>query len=765
MQKLSSFSIILRMKTNPKFDFRIVIIFLFVVLNNYAQEVNFTNKDSLKVGVVLSGGGAKGLAHIGALRVIEEAGIKIDYIAGSSMGAIIGGLYATGYSPNQLDSIFEATNFPTLIRDYLPREAKTFFEKKEAEKYAITLPFDKNKISIPSGLSKGQNVFNFFAELTAHIEIEDFSQMPIPYFCMATDLETGKQVLLEKGSLPQSMLASGSIPSIFRPVLINDQLLTDGGVVNNYPVEEMRKKGVDIIIGVDVQDELYTRDNLNSALEIFSQISHYNTLQAMEYKSKLTDVMITPDITNFSVLDFDKGNVIIKKGEIAAKKKLDTLTKIAAIQKKNQPKRTVVKTKDKVFIDNIIIVGNNNYPRSYIRGKLKLNQNEETTFSEINKGLNNLSATRNFIHINYRLIPKGENNYDFQLEAQESNETTLLRLGVHFDDLYKSGILLNLTRKSIFTTNDVFSIDLVAGDNLRYQLDYFVDKGRYWSIGFSSWYNQFQRNIDFSFVNQTVGGIFENVDINKIQIINQDFTNQLYLETYLSKEFKFGIGLEQKMLDVKTETIANSTTQNTISIIERFNLLSSYLYYSYDTLDDLFYPRSGMAFYGDFHLYWFSFISNININEFSIAKGAFKYVQPIGSKWAISSYSELGFGIGNENLAGLNFFLGGFGNKPINNLKPFYGYDFISLSGNSYIKAGIDVQYEFYPKNYFIAHANFANIDNHIFSSGDWFSLPSFSGYALGYGVKTLFGPIDVKYSYSPELKSSIWYFSLGYRF
>lgn len=753
------------MKAKHQLNFFAVFVALLCVSFTYGQNFNFSEKDSIKVGVVLSGGGAKGLAHIGVLKVIEEAGIKIDYIAGTSMGAIIGGLYASGYSPNQLDSIFQSTNFSSLIRDDLPREAKTFFEKMESEKYAITLPFDSYKFSIPSGLSKGQNVYNFFAQLTAHIKVENFSEMPIPYFCMATDLETGEQVLLEQGSLPQSMLASGSIPSVFRPILINNQLLTDGGVVNNYPVEEMRAKGVDIIIGVDVQDELYTREKLNSAVEIMSQISHYKTLQAMEYKSKLTDVMITPDITNFSVLDFDKGNVIIKKGEIAAKKKLDTLTKIAAIQKKNQPKRNVVKTKDKVFIDNIIIVGNNDYPRSYIRGKLKLNQNEETTFSEINKGLNNLSATRNFNHINYRLIPVAKDTYNFELEVQESNEKTLFRFGAHYDDLYKTGFLLNFTRKSTLTTNDILSLDLVAGDNFRYQLDYFVDKGNYWSIGFSSRYNQFSRNVDFSFVNEIIRGFFENLDINKIQIINQDLTNRLYIESYLNKEFKFGLGLEQKFLETKTETVLDNTLDDVETIIEESNLLSTYGYLRYDTLNDPFYPTKGFSFYGDFHLYWFSFLTDVNINQFSITKSEFKYVQPIGNKWSVSYYSELGLRIGNEDLAGLNFFLGGFGNKTINNLRPFYGYDFISLSGNSYIKGGIDIQYEFMPKNYLLGHANYANIEDNILSSGQWLSSPNFSGYALGYGVKTLFGPIDLKYSYSPELKSSIWYFSLGYCF
>ena len=179
-----------------------------------AQEPG--NKD-LKVGLVLSGGGAKGLAHIGALKVIEDAGVRIDYIGGTSMGAIIGALYASGYSARQLDSIFNDLEFEKLIQDDIPRRAKTFYEKDEAEKYAITLPFEKFQVAFPSGISKGQNVYNLLSRLTDHVsEVEDFSKLPIPFFCVATNIETGEEVVLEKGYLPRAITASGALPSLHK---------------------------------------------------------------------------------------------------------------------------------------------------------------------------------------------------------------------------------------------------------------------------------------------------------------------------------------------------------------------------------------------------------------------------------------------------------------------------------------------------------------------------------------------------------------------
>ena len=183
-----------------------------------------------KIGLVLSGGGAKGFAHIGVLKVLEKEGIPIDYIGGTSMGAVIGALYATGYSATQIDSIFKTTDFDALLSDYIPRNSKSFYEKRNDELYAISLPFKKLHIGIPSGLSKGIYNYNLLNKLLYHaLEVHDFTQLPIPFYCMASNIETGKEVVLDHGYLPQVLLASGAFPSLFSPVEIDGNLLVDGG--------------------------------------------------------------------------------------------------------------------------------------------------------------------------------------------------------------------------------------------------------------------------------------------------------------------------------------------------------------------------------------------------------------------------------------------------------------------------------------------------------------------------------------------------------
>lgn len=734
----------------------LLLLLLFTVFSVFSQ------KEDPKVGLVLSGGGAKGLAHIGALKALEKAGVQIDYIGGSSMGAIIGGLYAAGYSANELDSIFHSTNFNILIQDDLPRSAKTFYEKEDTEKYALTLPFDDFKISFPSGLSKGQNIYNLMSRLTMHVsEVRDFDDLPIPFFCTAADVETGEEVILDSGSLAKAVSASGAIPSIFSPVKINGRLLTDGGVANNYPVEELRKRGADIVIGVDVQDSLVSRENLKSVFDILTQISNFRTISDMKEKIPLTDIYIKPDIVDFSILSFDKGEEIIDSGEEAAMKKLDELKKVAALQKHEQ--RSDIRKIKQFNISGLTLEGNNDYPRSYIMGKLKLKYNEPYNFDDLNIGINNLSATGNFNKINYQLIPnEKKGNYTLAMQIEESPSKTFLRLGLHYDDLYHSAALVNLTRKSLLLTNDVMSFDFIVGDKLRYNFDYYIDKGYYWSIGLSSRYNNFEQPVSFDFAKENAG-LDDLGGLREIQVNYKDFTNQFYVQTLFRQVFSFGMGAEHKYLKIASSTIDGAGSETTSNVFENSNYFSTFGYLKYDSLDNKYFPTRGIFFDGDFHLYLLS--DNPDFAEFSIAKGELGYVQSLFPNFVGKISTETGFKIGNDNINVFDFFLGGYGNNLINNFIPFYGYDYISLSGDSYIKALLELDYEIFPKNHITASANIANVENKLYTTGNWLSLPDYTGYALGYGIDSFLGPLEVKYTYSPEVKESFWFFSLGFWF
>ncbi|MGC6431808.1 MAG: patatin-like phospholipase family protein [Jejuia sp.] len=745
-------------------NLRLIILNLFLLIAFSTKAQNTLQQtEEPKVGLVLSGGGAKGLAHIGALKVLDSLGVKVDYVAGTSMGAIIGSLYASGYSGNELDSIFNTVDFDKIINDDLPRASKAFYERNNSERYVFTLPFDSFKIKLPSALSRGQNTYDLLSKLLLHVNnIEEFNQLPIPFFCIATNIENGKQVQLESGNLAQAIRASGALPSLFQPVKIDDKILIDGGVVNNYPVEELRAKGMDIIIGVDVQDGLRAKHELNSAPEVLIQINNFRTIKDMKAKSGMTDIYIRPDIKDFNVVSFSQGNNIIASGKNAALEKLDALRKLSNTTSKSTSNQISKTPKDSIFIKNILINGNEKYRRSYILGKLKLKGSENVAYKDFIKGVNNVVATNNFDAFYYKLVPtNGTNQYDLVADVSESKATTFVKLSGHYDDLYKSAALVNLTKKRLLFNNDVASLDLILGDNVRYDFEYFVDKGFYWSVGLRSRYNQFRQDVSAQLLLDDAQ--ITGTGINEINVLLQDQTNQFYLETLFRKDFALGLGAEHKRLEIKSQTIAN-TNQDEF-IFERTDYFSVFGNLRLDTYDNIYFPKKGVYFNGDLHMYLFASHFNENFDSFSIAKADMGYAFSVSPKLSFNLQTGGGFKFGDQSTTTLDFALGGYGNNLINNFVPFYGYDFFELTGNSYVKAYFGLDYEIFNKHHISLEGNWANIEDNIFETGEWFTLPDYRGYALGYAIDSFVGPLQIKYSYSPERNAGEWYFSFGFWF
>ncbi|MBT8306434.1 MAG: patatin-like phospholipase family protein [Maribacter sp.] len=749
----------------------ILLVSLFFVIELNAQDLE--QEDGIKVGLVLSGGGAKGMAHIGALKVIEEAGVKIDYIGGTSMGAIIGALYASGYSATQLDSIFRKIDFDRLIRDNLPRGVKTFYEKEDSERYAISLPFDNFKVAIPQGFSGGQNIYHELVKHLYHVkDINDFSELPIPFICIATNVETGEQVNLESGYLPEAIMASGTLPSLFEPFTINGKVLIDGGVVNNYPIEEVRNMGANFIIGVDVQHGLRDKENLLSATEILLQINNFRTAEDMIEKSAETDIYIKPDMAKYSVMDFDLDDEIIENGENAAKDKIVELKNIASGQNKNRLEGKPIAPIDSLLVTRLIIRGNNDsYTRGYVKGKLRFKLGDKATFEKLQQGISNLSATGNFETIRYELLSHGDGE-DLILKLNETPNKTFLKVGAHYDDLYNSAAILNLTRKNFVFNDDVASFDLILGDNVRYNLQYYIDKGSYWSFGFNSRFNDFEKEINFDLI-QSNFEVPLGINVNNLNLDVLDLTNQVYLQTVLQEEFAFSLGVEHKFLRYSTRTLGD-LADNTSELIlnssgertyfEKSTFYSAYGQLKLDTYNDKYFPSRGLYFDGDFHLYLYSSDFNDNFKEFSIAKSRMGAAFPLLQNLSLNLETEGGFKLGTSGVTTFDFVLGGYGNNLINNFTPFIGYDFLSLPGNSYVKAYGRLDLEIAPKNHIMFTANFANVDDDIFRTGEWFTSPDFSGYGLSYGFESFMGPLQVMYSWSPEGNSN-FFFSLGYWF
>ena len=729
----------------------LLLLLLFSVSVTLAQE-----QKKAKIGLVLSGGGAKGLAHIGVLNVLGEQGIEASYIGGTSMGAIIGGLYASGYRAYQIDSIFKTTNYDALIQDYIPRSSKNFYEKRNDELYALSLPFNGLRIGIPRALSKGLYNYNLISKLTHDVRhVKDFNKLPIPFLCIATDIETGQQVLLNKGSLPQAIVASAAFPSLYMPVEIDGKLLIDGGVVNNYPIQEVKNLGADIIIGVDVQDGFKDRKGLSDATKILVQITNMQMIQKMPRNINATDIYIKPDIEGFNVISFDQGNEIIERGEIAARKVIEKLEKFGNKYKRN-PISTVAPGKDSLRISEIRITPLENYTRSYVIGKLGFKAGTKITYEDLDKGINTLNATQNFSSISYSFL-KSEDHDILQMNLIENPTKTYLKFGLHYDGLYKSAVLLNATQKKLLFKNDVISADIGLGDNFRYYLDYYVDNGFHWSYGIKSRFNTFNRNIFNDFNNGDLLNLF---GLKSINVDYTDFSNQIYFQTIFAQKFLIGGGAEYKHLKIKTSTLGNSNP-----VLENSDYISTFGYLKYDSYDKRYFPKEGILFCGDIQTLLYSSNYSNTFERFSILRGELGYAKTFWNKLTVKLESEVGFTIGEQTITSFDFVLGGYGFNTINNFRHFYGYDFVSLSGNSYIKGMATLDYEIFRKNHINFAANYANIGSKIFDSGDWYKNPSHSGYAFGYGLETIIGPVELKHSWSPETRDHYTWFSIGFWF
>ena len=739
--------------------FFIVLLLIGSSLN--AQQAPQKKKD-VKVGLVLSGGGAKGFAHVGVLKKLEEAGVRVDYIAGTSMGAIIGGLYASGYNARELDSVLRVHDLGGLVKDELPREVSSFYQKENGGKYAISLPLVKRKIELPSAVSKGQSVFNIFSQLTEHVhEVNDFSELSIPFFCIATNLETGEEVILDKGFLPEAIRASGSLPGLLTPVVLDGQVLVDGGIVDNFPVEKMKEKGVDYIIGVNVSGGLKDIDNLNTLPEILLQIAGFQMYDKWEDKISQSDVYIAPELNGFNTFSFDQGQEIVQRGEAAADQVMDQLRDLASKQQEDVP-RTIsfYPKKEELLIKEIVIKGNRNYTDKYCIKKLGITEGEVVSHKEFMRGIDVLTATNNFASIYYKLIPE-EDGTRVEFEVRENPERTFIQFGGHYDDLYKTGVLVNFTTKHLLFKNDFISADFVIGDNLRYNLDYFYDNGFNWSVGVNTRYNSFKADIVSSIL--PVARNQDPLDSGlKIPIRYYDFTTRFFLQSTIKDKWAFRVGIEHKYLNIFADEVVDDNTYRIH--FEKSHFMNFFGKVMFDTYDTKYFPKEGFYINTEYLLYAVSSDYNNNFLPFSQLYGRLGIAHSFFDKLTLHLLSEAGLTIGNNENQVLDFHLGGYNENYINTFVPFYGYGFAELNESAFLRTALTVRYELFKKNFLSFTGNFARLNDDIWNDGRIFEDTK-TGYAAGYGVNTILGPVELIYSWNPDNNNNFWYVNVGFWF
>ncbi len=350
----------------------LLILILFFHYTLFAQ--NNENNTRPKIGLVLSGGGAKGFAYVGILKAMEEAGIRPDYVVGTSIGSIVGGLYAIGYSPDQLDTIIRAVNWDMVLSNNVPLTYISYEEKEYYNRYLITLPFINGKLSLPSGVIEGQMLSDLLNKLTwPAMKFDSFDDFPIPFRCVATDVSTGETIVFDKGSLAKALRASMSIPSAFTAVDLDTTLAVDGGILNNFPVNELEKMGADYIIGFNVSDNMANAKDIGSLSGILTQVSMFESLKRMEKDIEKCDFYIKLDLEGYGVSDFGSSKEILAIGDKIGNENAQRFKDLAAqLSIKPSKKESIKLNPDSIKLKEIKIEGNVRVPQKLILSNMNL---------------------------------------------------------------------------------------------------------------------------------------------------------------------------------------------------------------------------------------------------------------------------------------------------------------------------------------------------------------------------------------------------------
>lgn len=438
------------------------------------------------VGLALSGGGAKGLAHIGVLKVLEAEGIEIDLIAGSSIGAIIGSLYAAGYTTSEIESLVVHTRWGELFDD-TPRHRDLSMEQKlYNERYQISLPIRRRGLGLPTGVMPGQNISMLLEWLLWPVrDVRDFRKLPLPFVCVATDLETGAAITLERGNLVEAVRASFAIPSVFTPVEIDNRLLVDGGVVRNLPAQNARDMGADIVIGVDVAAPLRDRERLDNLVAILNQTLSFQQQIADAAQRELCDLVIQPDISEYTVMDFADAHKLIALGEDAARQQLPALRALvdSVPSDPQRPPRVLPAAADSVQIKRIVVEGLEHTSTRVVMYHLDFSLPQWAGREDLDQGIRRIYSSQFYERVSYQLDPcEVGDGCDLRIKLVE-RDTDYLRFGARYDSDEHAAALVNATFRNLAMRGSLTAVDAQLGDRSIFRITQFHYTGLVPRIG------------------------------------------------------------------------------------------------------------------------------------------------------------------------------------------------------------------------------------------------------------------------------------------
>lgn len=700
-----------------------------------------------KVAVVLSGGGAKGFAHIGVLKVLEEEGIPVDIIVGTSMGSIVGGLYSIGYSADDIAKMSLSEDWAKLFADYIPRIQLDQHSRENQQRYVFNIPVsDERKPIVPNGLINGQNVLNLFCGLAANVPVDaDFSKFPISFACIGTDLETGKEVILNSGFLPTAIFGSMAIPAVFAPIEHNGHLLVDGGLVNNFPTDVAKMMGADIIIGSDIRNNLYPGSEIVTINKLMDQLINFYTIDKDSVNKSLCNVIIHPNIEGFSTSSFYTAAVdtLIRRGLVAATSSIDDIRALKG--KYNLQPRSISSelTEPKAWrITNLTVTGSYVMPDKLLKNNLDLETPGVYSLSEIKRNINNLYGTGHFKRAYFKM-EGNENDKTLGIVLDEQKAWDL-NVGMRLNTRSIVSVLINSTRKDYTKTFSLVSATADVSSNPRLSLLGEIDKNRLPKIALMA---------EGQYAEPTI-------------YLNRDYSYPAEIYIYSFKFYTYQKVFSNSTIGVGTKyeryigKMYNVVSDSNVSVrSSKKNFLHYYGYWGFDNLDDYYFPSKGTEMYSELDFSQDVSFSKINPTFLFKMRNTIRFNSSLAGLLNLYGRSVL-----TKTSSG---YLGNYLSSQdyeiyFDQQLPFYGLPTIWSVERSAFIGMVGLQANIYKKHYLSLMGNYLlhNSELHHFSE-----YQDIWGGGFTYSFRSVVGPFEATVAYSDEYKKLIFSANIGFWF
>jgi NTE family protein len=736
--------------------------FLLVVLAISVSAQDLPASSRPKIGLTLSGGGAKGLAHIGILKAIDSAGLKIDYITGTSMGAIIGGLYAAGYSSEGIEQIARTIDWDQLLSNQSSLRNIIMEEKDEYGKYDIELPWVNHWFRLPTGILEGQELGLKFAELFFPVyNIKDFSRLSIPFKCIATDVSTGDAVVLDSGEIVTALRSTMAIPSLFTAVENNGKKLVDGGIVRNFPVRDVKEMGANLVIGSNVSGPLLATEKVTNAIQILLQVAFFREAEDTKIEVPLCTIYIPIPLDKYSMGSFSESDEILQAGLKEGRKLYpilkelsDSLNKIYGPQEARLdrlPQNHAVK------ITSFEVRGTHKTTSDYFIFTTDFETNRYYSAEDLSRLVRKAWGTRLYNRISYSLEPQADSSCKIIFDVIE-NPFTVAKIGLNYNQFSGISAILDLTTRDFFTPNSRSLVTFNIGENFRLRAEHL---------------QYFSRESNFTFI---LGTQFDQFNITTYDNYK---AAGLYDQSYLKLDGKLGYYTNRNIsidLGTRFEWIKNSPSINpTFEFLGKSNFTTSYLLVRHNSLDRPVYPKRGLKIeaegdwvYQQYPALNFHYTGNnqdsiITSNPYQRILLNLEGYLPLGKRYTLLSRIQTGtnFNYGQNILN--EFSIGGLTNIFHNEIT-FAGLREGTFYAPSVAAFLLGIRYELFSNTYLTGKAN--TLFSNFISKSPFFNTPDFlSGYSLTFSYNFALGPLEISAMYCDQSRKVIGYLNIGIPF